>query len=97
MRLLLALVAALVVAPGAMAAAPGVTKTQIVLGGTGPLTGSESQYQPVLSGAKAYFDYVNAHGGVYGRKIVYTIEDDQYDPVQTVQKTQKLGVSARPP
>jgi branched-chain amino acid transport system substrate-binding protein len=89
-RLLLALVAALVVAPGAMAAAPGVTKTQIVLGGTGPLTGSESQYQPVLSGAKAYFDYVNAHGGVYGRKIVYTIEDDQYDPAKTAQLTSKL-------
>ena len=43
---------------------PGVTPTQIVLGATGPLTGSESQYEPVLSGAKAYFDYVNAHGGV---------------------------------
>ncbi|HWC44507.1 MAG TPA: ABC transporter substrate-binding protein, partial [Casimicrobiaceae bacterium] len=69
---------------------PGITKTQIVLGGTGPLTGTESAYEPVLSGAKAYFDYVNAHGGVYGRKIVYKIEDDQYDPVQTVQKTQKL-------
>jgi branched-chain amino acid transport system substrate-binding protein len=27
---------------------------------------------------------------VYGRKIVYKIEDDQYDPVQTVQKTQQL-------
>ncbi|HET8528888.1 MAG TPA: ABC transporter substrate-binding protein [Gaiellaceae bacterium] len=71
-------------------ATPGLTKTQIVLGGTGPLTGSESAYEPVLSGAKAYFDYVNARGGVYGRKIVYKVEDDQYDPVQTVQKTQKL-------
>ena len=67
-----------------------MTATQIVLGATGPLTGSESQYEPVLSGAKAYFDYVNAHGGVYGRKIVYKIEDDQYDPTQTVSLTQKL-------
>jgi branched-chain amino acid transport system substrate-binding protein len=71
-------------------AAPGITKTQIVLGATGPLTGTEAAYEPVLTGAKAYFDYVNAHGGVYGRKIVYKIEDDQYDPVQTVQKTQQL-------
>ena len=71
-------------------ATPGITKTQIVLGATGPLTGTEAAYEPVLTGAKAYFDYVNAHGGVYGRKIVYKIEDDQYDPVQTVQKTQQL-------
>jgi branched-chain amino acid transport system substrate-binding protein len=43
-----------------------------------------------MTGAKAYFDYVNAHGGVNGRKIVYRIADDQYDPVQTVSQTQKL-------
>jgi branched-chain amino acid transport system substrate-binding protein len=91
--LLVLAAAALLAVPAAGAgrtATPGVTKTQIVLGATGPLTGSESQYEPVLSGAKAYFDYVNAHGGVYGRKIVYTIEDDQYDPAQTVSLTQKL-------
>jgi branched-chain amino acid transport system substrate-binding protein len=89
-RIALALVVALAVVPAAAAATPGITKTQIVLGATGPLTGSESQYEPTLSGARAYFDYVNAHGGVYGRKIVYKVEDDQYDPVNTVQLTQKL-------
>ena len=67
-----------------------MTKTQIVLGATGPMTGAESQYEPTLTGAKAYFDYVNAHGGVNGRKIVYKIEDDQYDPSKTVPLTQKL-------
>jgi branched-chain amino acid transport system substrate-binding protein len=69
---------------------PGVTATQILLGATGPLTGAESQYQPVLSGAQAYFSYVNDHGGVLGRKIAYMVEDDQYDPAQTVALTQKL-------
>jgi ABC-type branched-subunit amino acid transport system substrate-binding protein len=87
--LALAALALLVLVPAAHAD-PGVTKTQIVLGATGPLTGAESEYETVLSGAKAYFEYVNAHGGVYGRKIVYDIQDDQYDPVQTVQQTQKL-------
>ncbi len=85
--------AALLAVPAADArptTTPGVTATQIVLGGTGPLSGSESQYQPVLSGAQAYIDYVNDHGGVLGRKIVYKVEDDQYDPAQTVAKTQKL-------
>jgi branched-chain amino acid transport system substrate-binding protein len=88
-----AAVVALLAVPAAGArplATPGVTATQIVLGATGPLSGSESQYEPVLSGAKAYFDYVNAHGGVYGRKIVYKIEDDQYDPAQTSTLTSKL-------
>jgi branched-chain amino acid transport system substrate-binding protein len=87
--LLLALLA--VPAAGAHpAATPGVTATQILIGGTGPLTGNEAAYEPVLSGAQAYFSYVNAHGGVYGRKIVYKIEDDQYDPTKTVPLTQKL-------
>ena len=89
MKLVVVAALALTFASSALAT-PGVTKTQIVLGATGPMTGTESAYEPVLSGAKAYFDYVNAHGGVYGRKIVYKIEDDQYDPAQTVQKTQKL-------
>ena len=91
--LLAAAAAALLAVPVAGAAGtatPGVTAKQIVLGATGPLTGAESQYQPVLSGAQAYFSYVNDHGGVLGRKIVYKVEDDAYDPVQTVQLTQKL-------
>jgi branched-chain amino acid transport system substrate-binding protein len=88
-KVLVVAVLALAFASSALAT-PGLTKTQIVLGATGPLTGSESAYEPVLTGAKAYFDYVNAHGGVNGRKIVYKLEDDQYDPSQTAAKTEKL-------
>jgi branched-chain amino acid transport system substrate-binding protein len=87
----LAALAALIAVPAAGGAStPGVTATQIVLGATGPLTGSEAAYAPTLTGAQAYFDYVNAHGGVNGRKVVLKVEDDQYNPVQTVQLTQKL-------
>jgi branched-chain amino acid transport system substrate-binding protein len=90
-RLGLATLAALLLAvPAAGASEPGVTATQIVLGATGPLTGSETAYAPTLTGAQAYFDYVNAHGGVNGRKIVFKVEDDQYNPVETVKLTQKL-------
>ncbi len=81
---------ALALAAPAAAGTPGVTKTQILLGGTGPLTGAESAYEPVLSGANAYFRWVNAHGGVFGRKIVYRYLDDGYDPARTVQLTQQL-------
>src|ERR1700730_3159053 len=91
MRLAFAAVASLLVAvPAAGATTPGVTATEIVLGATGPLTGPESQYAPTLTGATAYFEYVNAHGGVNGRKIVFKVEDDQYNPVNTVSLTQKL-------
>jgi branched-chain amino acid transport system substrate-binding protein len=90
MRLAVVAFIALLTVPAAGAATPGVTPTQIVLGATGPLSGSESAYAPTLTGAQAYFKYVNAHGGVNGRKIVYKVEDDQYNPVQTVSLTQKL-------
>jgi branched-chain amino acid transport system substrate-binding protein len=80
----------LVLAAPAAAATPGVTADQILIGGTGPLSGLETAYAPALRGAQAYFAYVNAHGGVYGRKIVYTVLDDAYDPSKTVQATRQL-------
>ena len=77
-------------ASGAGSSTPGVTSTQIVIGGTIPLSGVASAYQTVGKGAAAYFRYVNAHGGVFHRKITYLIKDDQYDPSQTVNKTREL-------
>ncbi len=92
MRYVLALLAALVVVavPGALAADPGVSSDEIVIGGTVPLSGPESAYAVVAEGAKAYFDYVNANGGVFGRDIRYVYLDDAYDPAQTVQQTRRL-------
>ena len=86
--------AALALVSGAALAArtsdPGVTPTSIVLGGTVPLSGEAAAFGSVGPGAKAYFDYVNAHGGVDGRKITYIYYDDGYNPAQTVQLTRKL-------
>ena len=69
---------------------PGVTATSILLGGTVPLTGEAAAFGTVAPGAKAYFDYVNAKGGVNGRKIEYRYYDDAYNPAQTVQLTRRL-------
>jgi branched-chain amino acid transport system substrate-binding protein len=80
----------LVTLPGALAADPGVSSDEIVLGGTAPLSGPESAYAVVAEGAKAYFDYVNSKGGVNGRRIKYLYLDDAYDPAQTVQQTRRL-------
>jgi branched-chain amino acid transport system substrate-binding protein len=69
---------------------PGITAKEIVLGGTVPLSGEAAAFGSVGPGAKAYFDYVNAKGGVNGRKIRYVFYDDGYNPAQTVQLTRRL-------
>jgi branched-chain amino acid transport system substrate-binding protein len=78
------------VASGQRAATPGISPTEVVIGGTIPMTGVASAYKTVGLGAAAYFRYVNAHGGVNKRKIRYIIKDDQYDPAQTIAKTREL-------
>jgi branched-chain amino acid transport system substrate-binding protein len=78
-------------ASGATGADPGVSSNEIVLGGTAALTGPEAAYyEPVARGAQAYFAYVNARGGVFGRKITYKVVDDGYDPTKTVEATRQL-------
>ncbi|HET6529608.1 MAG TPA: ABC transporter substrate-binding protein, partial [Actinoplanes sp.] len=49
---------------------PGVTDTEILVGTHMPLTGpAAAGYSKIAPATKAYFDYVNASGGVNGRKI----------------------------
>jgi branched-chain amino acid transport system substrate-binding protein len=89
---LLVLVAAAVAlaGPRRSSADPGVTATSVLFGGTTPLTGPAAAYASVARGANAYFQYVNARGGVLGRKITYTFLDDGYNPANTVQQTRQL-------
>ncbi len=69
----------------------GVTKSSIKLGVTLPMTGAASPgYNKLPSAMKAYFDYVNANGGVNGRKITLVVKDDQYVPTLAVAKTNEL-------
>ena len=80
-------------AGGAVRADPGVTATSVKIGGTFPLTGFASLYKTIPAAEKAYYDYVNDHGGVNGRKIDFTILDDAYDPSKTVPAVQQLVAS----
>jgi branched-chain amino acid transport system substrate-binding protein len=69
----------------------GVTATSIKVGSHDPLTGPAAPgYSKIPPATKAYFDYVNANGGVYGRKIDYVYKDDAYNPAQTVQVVRQL-------
>ena len=81
------------IATGATAATnadPGITTKTILVGGTTPLSGTDSAYAAVARGADAYFKYVNSRGGINGRTITYKEIDDGSDPVQTLQATQQL-------
>ena len=71
-------------------ATPGVTATQITLGGTVPLSGPAAAYASVGRGADAYFKYVDSKGGVFGRKIVFKYEDDEFDVAKTILLTRQL-------
>lgn len=64
---------------GAAGSTPGVTATTITIGATVPLSGIAASYAPVSAAANAVFKWVNAHGGVNGRKIKYIRLDDCYD------------------
>jgi branched-chain amino acid transport system substrate-binding protein len=70
---------------------PGVTDSEIVLGQHTPLSGGfAAVYEPIASAQLAYFDYVNAQGGVCGRKVELRVEDDFYDPARALDATKKL-------
>jgi len=96
-RIAASVVGALVVAAAVASAGaggttldPGVTANQITIGGTFPLTGTAALYAVIPQAEQAYFEYVNDHGGVNGRKIKFLIKDDAYDPSKTVPLTQQL-------
>ncbi|WP_433407500.1 ABC transporter substrate-binding protein [Saccharomonospora azurea] len=75
-------------------AEPGVTDDTVTVGAHFPLTGVAAPgYSEIPTGAKAYFDFVNAQGGVHGRTIEYLYEDDAYNPTNTSQVTNELVLS----
>jgi len=91
--LLLSLLAAavLVTAAGARPlATPGVSSTEIKIGSSVPLSGEAAIAGNVARGIDAYFKYVNAKGGVFGRKLKFVYLDDGYDPGRAVNNTIRL-------
>ncbi len=87
----LAVASLAVTAVPAQAAEVGVSSTEIKLGMTLPMTGSASPgYSKIPAAVKAYFDYVNANGGINGRKLTLIAKDDEYVPTKAVAKTNEL-------
>ncbi|HSV54215.1 MAG TPA: ABC transporter substrate-binding protein [Burkholderiaceae bacterium] len=69
---------------------PGATDTEIKIGNLNPYSGPASAYGAIGKAIGAYFDKVNAEGGINGRKIKYISLDDGYNPAKTVEMTRKL-------
>jgi ABC-type branched-subunit amino acid transport system substrate-binding protein len=89
---LFAIVGAAAILPEpARSAEPGVTKDKVILGSFLPLqSGLAAGATQMKEGCDAYFKYINDSGGVNGRKIEWIVENDSYNPQQTVAVVKKL-------
>ena len=77
-------------APAFAADPPGVTATEIKIGGVFPFSGPASSIGLVGKGVLAYVQSVNDRGGINGRKITYIAMDDAYSPPKAVEHVRKL-------
>jgi branched-chain amino acid transport system substrate-binding protein len=68
----------------------GLTDTEIKLGTTSPYSGPASAYGIYGQAQSAYFQMLNEHGGVNGRKINLISLDNAYNPPKALEQTRKL-------
>jgi branched-chain amino acid transport system substrate-binding protein len=68
----------------------GADDKEIKIGHINPYSGPASSYGSIGKSIGAYFDKVNAEGGVNGRKIKFISLDDGYNPAKTVEQARKL-------
>jgi branched-chain amino acid transport system substrate-binding protein len=69
---------------------PGADDKEIKVGQIGPYSGPASAYGTIGKAIGAYFEKINAEGGINGRKIKYLPQDDGYNPAKTVEMARKL-------
>jgi len=69
---------------------PGASDAEIKIGNTMPYSGPASAYGVIGKTEAAYFNKVNAEGGINGRKVNFISYDDAYSPPKTVEQVRKL-------
>ena len=69
---------------------PGASDTEIRIGNTMPYSGPASSYGVIGKTEAAYFNKVNAEGGINGRKINFISYDDAYSPPKAIEQARKL-------
>ena len=75
---------------GAAQYGPGASDTEIKIGNTNPYSGPASSYGTIGKAIAAYWDMVNANGGINGRKINFISLDDGYSPPKTKEQFRRL-------
>jgi branched-chain amino acid transport system substrate-binding protein len=70
--------------------APGITASEIKIGGVFPFSGPASSIGLVGRGTLAYVQSINDNGGIAGRKINYIALDDAYSPPKAVEHVRRL-------
>jgi branched-chain amino acid transport system substrate-binding protein len=68
----------------------GATDTEIKIGNIMPYSGPASAYGVIGKTEAAYFNKINAEGGINGRKITFISYDDGYSPPKAVEQARKL-------
>jgi branched-chain amino acid transport system substrate-binding protein len=86
----LTLLAAIPIASPAAAQKAGGRGGEIRIGNTMPYSGPASAYGLIGKTIAAYFNKINAEGGIKGRRINFISYDDSYNPAKTVELTRKL-------
>lgn len=68
----------------------GITEDTILIGQWSPQTGPAALWGSVARGTAAYFEMINAQGGIHGRKLKLLIRDDSYQPPKTKAAVMEL-------
>ncbi|WP_439372987.1 ABC transporter substrate-binding protein [Bradyrhizobium sp. DASA03120] len=68
----------------------GASDAEIKIGNIMPYSGPASAYSAIGKTEEAYFNKINAEGGINGRKIKFISYDDGYSPPKTVEQARKL-------
>ena len=68
----------------------GASDTEIKIGNIIPYSGPASAYGVIGKTEEAYFNKINAEGGINGRKINFISYDDAYSPPKAVEQVRKL-------
>src|SRR6202795_1845350 len=68
----------------------GATDTEIRIGNIMPYSGPASAYGVIGKTEEAYFNKINAEGGINGRKITFISYDDAFSPPKAVEQARKL-------